>query len=62
MRGLEEKMMEQNQELRMEMNERFDGLHLEIIRQMQNLLREIGDKLESSNERTRELEARVRNL
>ena len=37
------------------MNERFDSLHLEIIRQMQNLLREVSDKLETSNNKTRQL-------
>ena len=46
----------------MEMHERFDGLHLEIIRQMQNLLREVGDKLDASNTKTSELEEKVKRL
>ena len=60
--SLEEKIMQNNMELRMEMHERFDGLHLEIIRQMQNLLKEVGDKLDASNSKTRELEERVKVL
>lgn len=62
MKALEEKLGKDISNLEDRMNEKFEALHLEIIRQMQMSVEKMVNCFEKNNLHTQQLEARIKYL